>query len=144
MTEAPLARLLVIDDQPHVRAMISLILRAANFEVVGAEGATTALQESEKSNFDLAIVDIFMPGIDGVNLIKLLRARNPDLAVIAISGVPLKSSGRTALEFLPMLPSLANVVCLQKPFRPPELLQAVRQALVTPTIKEALAEQGCP
>ena len=122
-------RILVIDDQPHVRATISLALQARGFEVVGADSGVAGLKEFEDSKFDLAIVDIFMPGMDGAKIIKLLRGRAPNLPIIAISGVLLKASGRTALDFLSMAPELSNVICLQKPFRPPELLQAIQQAL---------------
>ena len=122
-------RILVIDDQPHVRATISLALQARGFEVVGADSGVAGLKEFEDSKFDLAIVDIFMPGMDGAKIIKLLRGRAPNLPIIAISGVLLKASGRTALDFLAMAPELTNIVCLQKPFRPPELLQAIQNAM---------------
>jgi CheY-like chemotaxis protein len=128
MTE-PLTRILVVDDQPGVRAVICLALKNGGYEVVGVDGATAAIQEFENSHFDVAVIDIFMPGMDGAKLIKVLRARSPDLPVIAISGVPLKASGRTALDFLAMAPQLGKVVCLQKPFKPPALLQAVGEAL---------------
>jgi CheY-like chemotaxis protein len=70
-----------------------------------------------------------MPGMDGTKTIKVLRELKPNLPVIAISGVLLKSSGRTALDFLPLAPAFADVVCLQKPFRPNELFQAVQKAI---------------
>jgi CheY-like chemotaxis protein len=68
--------------------------------------------------------------MDGVKTIKALREKSPNLAVIAISGVLMRASGRTALDFLPMAPNLSGVVCLQKPFRPPDLLKAVDAALL--------------
>jgi len=124
-----LTRVLVIDDQPHVRATISLALQAKGFQVVGAEGGAEGLKEFDGSHFDLAIVDIFMPGMDGAKIIKMLRERAPALPIVAISGVALKASGKTALDFITMSPQLANVVCLQKPFRTPALLEAIRQAM---------------
>jgi CheY-like chemotaxis protein len=130
MTESP-TRILVVDDQPGVRAVICLALKTGGYDVVGVDGATAAIQEFEKSHFDVAIIDIFMPGMDGAKLIKVLRGRSPDLPVIAISGVPLKASGRSALDFLAKAPQLGKIVCLQKPFRSPALLQAVGEALGT-------------
>jgi CheY-like chemotaxis protein len=121
-------RILVIDDQPHVRASIVLALQANGHEAVGAEDASAGLREFQGSRFDLAMVDVYMPGTDGVTLIKALRERSPALPSIAMSGVLLNDSQHTALEFLPKLPSLAGVVCLQKPFRPPELLKAIDAA----------------
>jgi CheY-like chemotaxis protein len=122
-------RILVIDDQPHVRATISIVLEAKGFEVVAAESGATGIRKFQESEFDLVIVDIYMPEMDGTRIIKLLRERAPNLPIIAISGVLLKASGRTALDFLPMSPAFENVMCLQKPFRPTELLNLVEKAM---------------
>jgi CheY-like chemotaxis protein len=125
----PMKRILVIDDQAHVRATVILALQAKGFEVVGAGGGTEGLKLFEEGRFDVAIVDIFMPDMDGAKLIKMLRERAPELPIVAMSGVSLKASGRTALDFISMAPQLGNVVCLQKPFRPPALLEAIHQAI---------------
>jgi CheY-like chemotaxis protein len=125
-------RVLLIDDDKPVRTTITLALEKQGFEVVAAESGRAGLREFENSNFDLLIVDIFMPDMDGVKTIKALRQRNPQLPVIAISGVLLRASARTALDFFPMLPDLGGVTCLQKPFRPSELLKIVNDALGAP------------
>ena len=122
-------RILVIDDQNHVRTAIVQALRAKGFDVVGAASGQFGLTACEQSTFDLVIADLFMPGIDGLTLIKALRKRSPGLPVIAMSGVLLGTSGRTALDHLPNIAELADVICLQKPFRPNDLLQAVAAAL---------------
>jgi CheY-like chemotaxis protein len=122
-------RILVIDDQIQVRAAIALALQAKGFDVVGAESGQSGLTSFEQSEFDLVIADLFMPGIDGVTLIKTVRKRDPGLPVIAMSGVLLGTSGRTALDQLSSISELADVICLQKPFRPHDLLQAVAAAL---------------
>jgi CheY-like chemotaxis protein len=97
-------RVLVIDDQPGVRATISLVLQAEGFEVMAVESGQLGLNEFHKSYFDLVIVDIFMPEMDGVKLIKALRARIPTQPIMAISGVQLRASGRTALDLFAMAP----------------------------------------
>jgi DNA-binding NtrC family response regulator len=114
-------RVLVIDDQADVRAMISIILRVNQFEIVEAATAAAALKAFENSSFDLAIVDIFLQGTNGSDLITTLRTRVPGLPVIAISGM-------TALDFLSETPELSDVVCLQKPFRPLDLMRAIEAA----------------
>ena len=114
-------RVLVIDDQSDVRAMISIVLRINHFEIVEAASAAAALKAFEESSFDLAIVDIFLQGANGLELIGTMRERVPDLPVVAISGM-------TALDFISQLPGLANVVSLQKPFRPPDLIRAIEAA----------------
>jgi CheY-like chemotaxis protein len=122
-------RILVVDDQTHVRAAIVLALQRKGFDVVAAESGQSGLTKFAQSDFDVVIADLFMPGIDGVTLIKALRKRNPRFPVIAMSGVLLGTSGRTALDHLPNISELSDVICLQKPFRPNDLLQAVAAAL---------------
>src|SRR6476646_4466246 len=101
--------------------MISIILRVNQFEIVEAATAAAALKAFENSSFDLAIVDIFLQGSNGSDLIATMRERVPDLPVVAISGI-------TALDFLAKSPGLSDVVCLQKPFRPNDLIRAIEAA----------------
>jgi CheY-like chemotaxis protein len=122
-------RVLVIDDQPYVRATIVVALKANGFDVVAVESGRLGLLELEKSPFDLAMVDIYMPGMDGVKLIKALRERTPNLPIIAMSGVFLRPSGRAVLDVLPTAPDLSDIVCMTKPFRPEQLLHAVQKAI---------------
>lgn len=114
-------RVLIIDDQKDVRAMIAIVLRVNRFEVVEAESGAAGLKAFAGGRFDAAIVDIFLGDTNGVDVITSLRERAPRLPVIAVSGV-------TALDFMEQSPHLADVVCLQKPFRPNDLLQALRKA----------------
>jgi DNA-binding response OmpR family regulator len=114
-------RVLVIDDQKDVRAMVGIVLRVHRFEVVEAESGAAGLNAFEESPFDAAIVDIFLGDTSGVDVIASLRERAPGLPIIAVSGM-------TTLDFMDQSPHLANVVCLQKPFRPNDLLQALRKA----------------
>jgi DNA-binding response OmpR family regulator len=111
-------RVLVVDDQADVRAMISIVLRIHHFEIVEAESAASALERFEEASFDLAIVDIFLKSANGSDLIAALRARAPGLPIIAISGM-------TALDFLSGTPEFSDVACLQKPFRPADLMRAI-------------------
>jgi len=114
-------RVLVIDDQADVRAMISIVLRINHFEIVEAATAEAALKAFAAQSFDLAIVDIFLQDSNGSDLIGSLRERVSDLPVVAISGM-------TALDFLSESPGLSDVICLQKPFRPNDLMRAVEAA----------------
>jgi DNA-binding response OmpR family regulator len=114
-------RILVIDDQPDVRAMISMVLRVNHFEIVEAASADAGLKEFENSRFDLVIVDIFLQGTNGFDVITMMRERIPNLPVVAISGM-------TTLDFLSGSSELSGVVCLQKPFRPNQLVGAIEAA----------------
>ena len=118
-------RVLIIDDQKDVRAMVAIVLRVNHFEVVEAESGAAGLKAFADGPFDVAIVDIFLGDTSGVDVISSLRERAPALPVIAVSGM-------TTLDFMEQSPHLANVVCLQKPFRPNDLLQALRKAQSAP------------
>ena len=101
--------------------MIAMVLRIHHFEVVEAAGATSGLKAFDEATFDLAIVDIFLLGSSGYEVILAMRERVPRLPIVAISGM-------TALEFVAENPELGNVVGLQKPFRPNELMAAIQKA----------------
>jgi DNA-binding response OmpR family regulator len=117
----PLPRVLMIDDQPDVRTMVSIVLRVNHFDVVEAANAAAGLKEFETGKFDLAIVDIFLQGTHGFEVIMKMRERIPDFPIVAISGM-------TMLDFVSDTPELSNVVCLQKPFGPADLVLAVEVA----------------
>jgi DNA-binding NtrC family response regulator len=114
-------RVLVVDDQADVRAMIAILLRVNHFEVIEAGNAASALRAFEHSTFDAVIVDIFLGDACGLDLISIMRERAPGLAVVAVSGMATVDAVSRPLD-------LADVVCLQKPFRPAELLRAVSSA----------------
>ena len=111
----------MIDDQPDVRTMVSIVLRVNHFDVVEAANAAAGLKEFETGKFDLAIVDIFLQGTHGFEVIMKMRERIPDFPIVAISGM-------TMLDFVSDTPELSNVVCLQKPFGPADLVLAVEVA----------------
>jgi DNA-binding response OmpR family regulator len=64
-----MTRVLVVDDQSDVRTMISIVLRINQFEIIEAASAAAAVKLFEESSFDLAIVDIFLQGTNGSDLI---------------------------------------------------------------------------
>ena len=118
-------RILVIDDQKDVRAMVSIVLRVNHFEVVEAESGAAGLKAFAEGVFDAAIVDIFLADTSGADVIAAIRERCPGFPVVAVSGM-------TALDFIGQAPGLENVICLQKPFRPNDLLQALKSAQASP------------
>lgn len=114
-------RVLIIDDQKDVRAMVAIVLRVNRYEVVEADSGAAGVKAFTEVGFDAAIVDIFLGDTSGVEVITTLRELAPSLPVVAVSGT-------TALDFMEQSPHLASVVCLQKPFRPNDLLEALRKA----------------
>ena len=126
-------RILVIDDQADVRAMIGIVLRVHHFEIVEADSVEAGLKAFDNASFDLAIVDIFLKGTNGFDFIKTMRERIPDLPIVAISGM-------TALDFVSSLPEFSDVVCLQKPFRPNDLVHAIEAAKASTRRRVAAAQ----
>ena len=116
-----MSRVLIIDDQKDVRAMVAIVLRVNHYEVAEADSGAAGLKTFAERAFDAAIVDIFLGDVSGVDVIASLRERTPGLPIIAVSGM-------TTLDFMEQSSHLANVICLQKPFRPNDLLQALRKA----------------
>lgn len=78
-----MARILVIDDVPSVTALLRMTLESRGHEVTEAQDGAAGLEAMDASPFDLVIVDMMMPGIDGIELVKRLRARRHRPAVIA-------------------------------------------------------------
>jgi len=114
-------RVLVVDDQKDVRAMVSIVLRVNRYDVVEAESGAAGLKAFSEDVFDGAIVDIFLTDTSGMDVIAAIRERAPGFPIVAVSGM-------TALDFIGEAPGLDGVICLQKPFRPNDLLQALRKA----------------
>lgn len=85
---------LVIDDEPDMREMLVFSLPANEFEVVTADGGRAAVEVLGTRRFDVAITDLKMPGMNGVETVAALRELDPDMEVIVATGY---SSLETAL-----------------------------------------------
>lgn len=77
---------LVVDDEPFVRAAVRRVLEASGAQVEEAVDAPSALARLAGQPVDVVIVDIIMPGMDGVQFIRSLRERQPGARIVAISG----------------------------------------------------------
>ena len=124
-----MAHILIVDDDIAVQATIRLLLERAAHSVVVAGDGRKALASLEAGNFDLVFLDIFMPGMDGLEAMRLIHAQQPLIPIIVISGRPVDPDPGAGLDFLTMATKLGAVSSLQKPFRPAALLAAVADAL---------------
>jgi CheY-like chemotaxis protein len=124
-----LAKILVIDDDSAVLATLRLLLERAGHSVVVADDGRKGLAIFDAGDFDLLFLDIFMPGMDGLETMRLVHQRQPLTPVIVISGRPLPSDSGSGLDFLTMATKLGAVSSLQKPFKPAALLAAVADCL---------------
>jgi CheY-like chemotaxis protein len=124
-----LAKILVVDDDPAVQMTIRLLLERAGHSVVVAGDGHKGLAAFESGDFDLLFLDIFMPGMDGFETMRMVRQHRPQIPIIVISGRPVSSEADTAPDFLTMETKLGAISSLQKPFRPADLLAAVTGCL---------------
>lgn len=85
MTSQPEARLLVVDDEPNIRELLSTSLRFAGFEVHTAKNGQEALRQVEKVRPDMLVLDVMMPDMDGFGVTRRLRERGRDTPVLFLT-----------------------------------------------------------
>lgn len=90
--------ILVIDDEASLRQSLARILQRAGFEVTTAENAEHGLALIESASFDLIFMDLRMPGMAGLEALKLLHAQYPNLPVVLFTAQPDLSSAVEALR----------------------------------------------
>jgi CheY-like chemotaxis protein len=123
-------RILVVDDEKPVREAMALLLKQEGYRVVVAECGHTAVSAIEAFTFDLVIVDIFMPGMNGLETIDILRQDAPDVPIIVMSGYA-AGSGATGPDFFREAVDRGATCCLRKPFSRDQLVDAVTFCRVT-------------
>src|SRR5262245_64889895 len=92
-----LGRILMVDDEASIRVTLGAILTRAGYEVTSAGDGQEAVQLLERQAFDLLLVDLKMPGMGGMQVVAAARQRQPDLAIIVLTG---HGSLETAVEGL--------------------------------------------
>lgn len=118
-------RILVVDDDATIRDSIKLVLETAGIETIAAENGERALELFSRAGFDGAIIDLMMPGMNGLETVCALREKSPELPIVVVSGS--LTRGVAMPELLRMATELKGVTSLAKPFKLAELLQAVRE-----------------
>lgn len=114
-------RLLLVDDDRELVESLTLALERRGVTVTTALDGTTALARVEASQFDVAVVDVRMPDMDGLNLLNRLRKNDPLLEVIVLTGHPAVDDARRGLK-------QGAFDYLTKPQRVEDLLLHVRSA----------------
>ena len=78
-------KILVVDDEPHVRKTLTIILERAGYAFASAEDGTEAIEMLSKSPYDLVLCDLRMPRIDGMEVLHVLKQTQPDTPLIMIT-----------------------------------------------------------
>ncbi len=117
-----LGRVLIIDDEPALRATLGRILQSGGCGAAYAADGAQALQLLEREPFDLVYLDLNLPDMDGIQVLKEIRRRDPALPVIMLTGYGTLQSAVEALR-------LGATDYLMKPSDPDVLLARTRIAL---------------
>ena len=117
-------KILLVEDEERIRKIINIIIRGEDIEIDEAEDGAQALEKIRANNFDLIILDIMIPEIDGFGVLEEIRntERTADLPVIIVSA---RTSDRDILEGLK---GGANYY-IPKPFEPQELISSLELIL---------------
>src|SRR6266508_5929874 len=129
----PEAPVLVVDDDPKIQALVRAYLQREGLAVVTASDGTFALEEIRRSQPQLVVLDLMLPGLDGMSVLRQLRQESdvPVLILSARGSTPDRVYGITegADDYLP------------KPFSPAELVVRVK-AILRRSTSDARAEGG--
>src|SRR5512140_1166943 len=83
---SPVYRVLVVDDEGQVRVLLQTYLESKGYCAAAAAGASPALETLEREPFDVVLSDVNMPGMNGMSLLKEIRTRYPEVAVLMLTG----------------------------------------------------------
>ena len=114
-------RILVVDDDPELQQLVEFALRQEGYEVRQAPNAYAGLEIIEREKVDLALLDVMMPGMDGLEMLSRLRGFDKDLRVIVITALTTPEAALSALR------DQASDF-LTKPFDIQQLISAVATA----------------
>jgi CheY-like chemotaxis protein len=130
-------RIMVVDDDPDIRHLMSEVLAGAGYVVDVAENGTRAWKALHLKQYDLLLTDHEMPGMTGLQLVNKLRLAGFQFPVIVASGsLPVESAVRTSVP--------SSVVMLAKPFTLGELIRIVKELLPGSTSSTACLAEAFP
>ena len=91
-------KILLIDDEEDFLAVMSDRMKARNMQVSTASSAKEGLEKAASGNFDAVILDVMMPEMNGIDALKILKDKNPDLEVILLTGHATIKQGIEAMK----------------------------------------------
>jgi CheY-like chemotaxis protein len=122
-------RILIIDDEKSVGITAKIVLDASGFEAVAVTDGKSGIEAVKQQAFDAVIVDLFMPGMNGLEVAAAIRKISPSTPIIAASGFMFGGDCPEMPNFREMAAEAGASAALYKPFRPQQLLDTVRQAI---------------
>jgi DNA-binding NtrC family response regulator len=125
-------RLLIVEDESRMRDLLLRAVEGWGFEAAGARNGEEALRLSQEDGFDIAVLDLNLPGMDGLETLRRLREKSPDIAGIVLTGFASIDAAKRAVH-------LDVVEFLTKPCHLGELEQALDRAM-----RKNVTEPGVP
>lgn len=121
--------ILIIDDDEAVRGATKILLDANGFDVVAVADGQSGINAIKDRRFDLVIIDLFMPGMSGLDTTKAILKNNPLMPIIVVSGFMFGGSSPDMPGFEAMAIEAGAKSVQYKPFRPKDLLRAIQDVL---------------
>jgi CheY-like chemotaxis protein len=125
---AAATRILIIDDDASVSTAIHAILTWHQCEAVIASRAHDGIQKFRTGKFDVVMIDLFMPGMNGLDTIARIRSES-DVSIIAMSGFRLRNSREPDQDYMEMAQLRGATTSLRKPFSSLQLVAALDRSL---------------
>jgi DNA-binding NtrC family response regulator len=123
-------RLLFVDDEDELISALVERLELRGIDATGATSGDEALELLREDHFDVVVIDVKMPGIGGLDVLRTVSRRYPDVKVILMTGHGSSEDSEIGRR-------LGAVAYLQKPVDLEDLLATVRRAMGSPTEEEA-------
>ena len=123
----PSEKILLVDDEKDFVSILSERLQSRGLHVDTAGDGFEAIEKSSTSSYDAIILDLKMPGIDGIETLEKLLAQNPDLQIILLTGYASLDKGIKAMK-------LGAMEFLEKPMDIEKLVAKIKTAKVNKTI----------
>lgn len=114
-------KVLLVDDEEEFTELLAERMRARGMQVETCGSAAEALEKTEKSTYDAIVLDLMMPGIDGIEALKRIKASSPELQIILLTGHASLEKGIEAIK-------MGAVDFLEKPADLEVLTQKIRKA----------------
>ncbi|MBI1777298.1 MAG: response regulator [Proteobacteria bacterium] len=120
-----MASVLVIDDDAAARRLFAQVLSREGHVIRTSADGQLGLEQFKQARPDVVVTDLIMPNREGIETIRAMRAFDPSVPIIAMSG----NTGAKLMNFLKLAKVSGATLTLEKPFRPSELVAAVSKVL---------------
>ena len=128
------AKILIIDDDENIRKVLQAILEDEGYTVDTAETAKKGIERSEKAFYNLALIDVRLPDMEGIELLSKLRGTKPKMRKIIVTGYPTLQNAVSAVN-------KGADAYVMKPFEVEKILQTIQEQLTKQEEEKSFSEE---